>query len=238
MKKTYGKTLASLLAACVLAAGTFVSCGEDETEEPTAAASLAKPVGDDPFIAELYKAEITSTDTDKDGEIFEDTDTYYCALDTDKRIITVYEDKEKNLDDDSYQQKYTYDISSKTVTLAYYALAIPTDADNYLSDELEYTGGWKLVSKSDYINDYLKKSYDTYVAKLKERLDTAITEEKRKNLQKELDDMPNKWNKVVANLDKQFDEAVTYTYAKTGNVITLTNADANPKSLVLTPASN
>ena len=33
-------------------------------------------------------------------------------------------------------------------------------------------------------------------------------------------------------------KAITYAYTKDGNVITLTNADANPKKLVLTPASN
>ena len=54
MKKICGKKLAFLLAACVLAAGTFVSCGEDEPEDPTAADSLAKPVGDDPFTTGNY----------------------------------------------------------------------------------------------------------------------------------------------------------------------------------------
>lgn len=236
MKKICGKKLAFLLAACVLAAGTFVSCGDEETEEPTAADTLTKPTGTDPFTSGLYKAEVTSTDTEKDDEY---TYTYYYAIETEKRVITVYENEKKDLDEDVYQQKYTYDTNSKTVTLAYYTLAIPTDVDTYFSSDSHYTGDWKFVSKSDYINGYLKKSYDTYVAKLQKRIaDKKATGDDYKELQKELDDMPNQWNRKVAKLDKQFDESVTYDYAKTGTVITLTNTAANPKKLVLTPASN
>ena len=243
MKKICGKKLAFLLAACVLVAGTFVSCGEDEPEEPTAAESLAKPTGNDPFTTGLYKAEVTPRDADKDDDGRDPTYTCYYAIDTKERVITAYGDEEKTLDEDASQQEYTYDSNSKTVTLAYYALAIPTDIDAYVSwmiadTEEEYTGKWKLGSKSDYINGYLKKTYDAYVAKLKERLAAATTEEKRKRLQKELDDMPKQWNEVNTNLNKMFDEALTYDYSKDGNVITLTNANANPKKLVLTPASN
>ena len=243
MKKICGKKLAFLLAACVLAAGTFVSCGEKETEEPTAADSLAKPTGNDPFTKAEYRAVITSTYIDKDGESKEYDGTYYCVFDTKERIITVYEDEEKTLDNNTYQKKYTYDTNSKTVTLAYYALAIPTDIDAYVSWEIadteEYTGKWKFGSKNDFIDGYLQKSYDTHVAKLEKRIaDKKATGDDYKGLQKQLDDMPNQWKKAVAKLDKQFDEAITYDYSKDGNVITLTNANADPKKLVLTPASN
>ena len=239
MKKICGKKLAFLLAACVLAAGTFVSCGDEETEEPTAADSLAKPTGTDPFTTENYTAKVTFTDTDKDDEYI---DTYLYVIDTKERVITAYEDEEKTLNGDVYQQKYTYDTNNKTVTLAYYALAIPTDIDAYVSWEIadteEYTGKWRFGNKSDYINGYLQKSYDAYVAKLKKSIAAATTDEKREALQKELDDMPNQWDKVVARLDKQFDEAITYAYTKTGTVITLTNTTADAKILVLTPVSN
>ena len=143
MKKICGKKLAFLLAACVLAAGTFVSCGEKEMEEPTAADSLAKPTGNDPFTKAKYEAVITTTYIDKDGETGEYDDTYYCDVDTKERIITFYEydHGEKTLED-AYQQKYTYDTNSKTVTMAYYALAIPTDVDKYFSSDSDYTGKW------------------------------------------------------------------------------------------------
>lgn len=242
MKKICGKKLAFLLVACVLAAGTFVSCGDEETEEPTAADTLTKPTGTDPFTTGLYKAEVTPKDSDKDDDGKDPTYTYYYAIDTKGRVITAYENEGKTLDADTYQQKYTYDTSSKTITLAYYALSIPTDIDAYVSwmiadTEEEYTGKWKFGSKSDYINGYFKRTYDAYVAQLKERLAAAATEEKRKALQKELDDMQNQWNEVITNLNKLFDETVTYAYTKNGTVITLTNDAAEDKKLVLTPVS-
>ncbi len=226
MKKTYGKTLASLLAACVLAAGTFVSCGEDETEVPTAAASLAKPVGDDPFTAGLYKAEITYKD--------DYSDNMYYNIDTNNRTMNIGEHKEELFT----QQKYTYNDNS--VTMVIYKQLMPSDMDAYISSVIddtkeEYDGSWKFVGKSEYVSA-IEKLAKAEIPFIEQQLkDSTLSAKDRKELEEELD----YWNDAVREASESFDEpALTYAYAKTGNVITLTNADANPKRLVLTPASN
>ena len=225
MKKICGKKLAFLLAACVLVAGTFVSCGDEETEEPTAADSLAKPTGTDPFTTGLYKAEVTY----KSG----DSDDMYYDIDTNNRTMNIGEFKDELFT----QQKYTYDGNS--VTMVIYKQMMPSNMDSYISSRLgdtteEYDGGWKYVGKSEYVSA-TEKLAKAMVSFIEQHLKDASGDD-REELEEDLD----YWkNKAVKRASDSFDEpAITYAYTKTGTVITLTNADANPKNLVLTPASN
>ncbi|MBD5427119.1 MAG: hypothetical protein HDR38_06185 [Treponema sp.] len=229
MKKICGKKLAFLLAACVLAAGTFVSCGEDEPEDPTAADSLAKPVGDDPFTTGNYTALITATEKDE-----EYTYTRCYTIDTEERTVSIFYDEDEEVP--SQQKKYTY--NDKTITLALYKAYMPSDMDAYIAhliEDKEYTGDWKLAGKSEYISAMervVKEESSVIEKRLK---DTTISTDEREYLQERLDYLKNS---AVAGVIEMFNESVVYEYSKTGNVITLTNDAAEDKKLVLTPASN
>ena len=230
MKKICGKKLAFLLAACVLAAGTFVSCGEKETEEPTAADSLAKPTGDDPFTTGNYTARITARDKDENYAY-----TNYYVIDTKERTVSIFYDEKEKEEVPSQQKKYTYD--NKTITLALYKAYMPSDMDAYIAhliDDKEYTGDWKIGGKSEYVSAVERMVKEESSVIEKRLKDTTISTDERKDLQKLLDYL----NSDVAEAIKLFDESLTYDYSKDGNVITLTNANADPKKLVLTPASN
>lgn len=229
MKKICGKKLAFLLVACVLATGTFVSCGDEETEEPTAADTLTKPTGTDPFISGNYTVKITATD--KDGEY---TYTRYYTIDTKERTVSIFYDEDKE-EVPSQQKKYTYD--NKTITFALYKAYMPSDMDAYIAhliEDKDYTGDWKLAGKSEYVSAVERMVKEESSAIEKRLKDTTISTDERKKLQKRLDYL----NSAVAEAIEQFNESLTYDYSKTSNVITLTNDAAEDKKLVLTPVSN
>lgn len=228
MKKTFGKTLAFLLAASVLAAGTFVSCGEKETDEPTAADSLAKPVGNDPFTTGMYEAVITYETYEGDYSY----DMYY-DIDTNNRTMNTGEHKNELFG----QLKYTYD--NNNVTMVIYKQMMPSDMDAYISSRLddtagEYTGNWKYVGKTEYVSA-MEKLAKAMVSFIEQHL-KDLSDEDRKDLEHALD----YWkNDAVKEASESFEKpAVTYAYTKNGNVITLTNDAAEDKKLVLTPVSN
>ncbi|MDE6705284.1 MAG: hypothetical protein K2J81_05195 [Treponemataceae bacterium] len=227
MKKICGKKLAFLLAACVLAAGTFVSCGEKETEDPTAADSLAKPTGNDPFTTGLYKAEVTY----KSGG----SDDMYYDIDTNNRTMNIGEHKGELFT----QQKYTYDGNS--VTMVIYKQKMPSDIDAYISSVIddskgEYDGNWKYAGKSEYVSAVEKMAKAMIPFTEKQLQDSTLSDKERKELEHDL----NYWkNEAVKEAIEEFDKPeVTYAYTKDGNVITLTNTTADAKILVLTPVSN
>ena len=230
MKKICGKKLAFLLAACVLAAGTFVSCGEDEPEDPTAADSLAKPVGDDPFTTGNYTALITATEKDE-----EYTYTRCYTIDTEERTVSIFYDEDEEVP--SQQKKYTY--NDKTITLALYKAYMPSDMDAYIAhliEDKEYTGDWKLAGKSEYVSAIEKLAKAMIPFTEKQLQDSTLSAEDREELEDEL----SYWkNEAVKKAIEEFDEPpLTYAYTKSGNVITLTNTTADAKILVLTPVSN
>ena len=227
MKKICGKKLAFLFAACVLVAGTFVSCGEKETEEPTAADTLAKPTGDDPFTTGLYKTEVTY----KSGG----SDDMYYDIDTNNRTMNIGEHKDELFT----QQKYTYDGNS--VTMVIYKQKMPSDIDAYISSVIddskeEYDGNWKYVGKSEYVSAVEKMAKAMIPFTEKQLQDSTLSDKERKELEHDL----NYWkNEAVKEAIDSFDEpALTYAYTEKGNVITLINDAAEDKKLVLTPASN
>ena len=229
MKKICGKKLAFLLAACVLAAGTLVSCGEKETEEPTAADSLAKPTGNDPFTTGMYKAKVSYNS----NGTYSDDPVYY-EIDINNRTMNIGEYKNELF----IQRKYTYDDS--TVTMVIYKQMIPSDMNAYIASVIddtkgEYDGSWKYVGKSEYVSA-MEKVAKAMIPFIEQQLKDAADDDDRKDLEYEL----NYWkNNAVKNATEEFDEpAVTYAYTKNGNVITLTNATAEAKILVMTPASN
>lgn len=221
MKKTFGRKLAFLFVATLLAAGTFTSCADNEEETAnTPADSLAKPTGTDPFTTGWYKANITG-----EGHNY---DMYY-IFDTAERTVDVQEKREEP----SNKMKYTY--TANTVTMALYKVAVPSDIDawvsSWLSDDIYYgSKERKFVDKSELIN-FVEEVSKKIIPLIEQQLqDTTLSDRTRRELEEDLD----YWKNDAIEESKEFDEpAVTYAYTKTGNVITLTNNTATEK-IVLT----
>lgn len=225
MKKTFGRKLAFLFVATLLAAGTFTSCADNEEETAnTPADSLAKPTGTDPFTTGWYKANIT----DSEGHNY---DMYY-IFDTAERTVDVQEKKEP-----FDKMKYTY--TANTVTMALYKVTVP-DIDAWVSfqlsdDDSKYPTEWKFVDKSEFIS-FVEEVSKKLIPLIEQQLqDTTLSDKTRREyLEETLDYWKNEAKNDAIEESKEFDEpAVTYAYTKTGNVITLTNNTATEK-IVLT----
>ncbi len=225
MKKMFGKKLAFLLAACVLAAGIFVACKNEEEAENSAASSLAAPVGADPFKTGTYKVVFTCIDPAK-GKLY--TDTYIRKFDTKQRITTQYLDETETLDW-AIQMAYTYNNTEKTVTMAYYRFAIPADIDAYIfadTKDTHYTGEWKFVTLDDYIT-FWKEVCNAQIAEKQKKInDKSTSEEERKRLQAEIKDIEEKDIEHIEKEKTALLKTLVWSYATDNGTITLTLNDA------------
>ncbi len=225
MKKMFGKKLAFLLAACVLAAGIFVACKNEEEAENSAASSLAAPVGADPFKTGTYKVVFTCIDPEK-GKLY--TDTYIRKFDTKQRITTQYLDETETLDW-AIQMAYTYNNTEKTVTMAYYRFAIPADIDAYIfadTKDTHYAGEWKFVTLDDYIA-FEKEVCNAQIAEKQKKInDKSTSEEERKRLQAEIKDIEEKDIEHIEKEKTALLKTLVWSYATDNGTITLTLNDA------------
>lgn len=220
MKKMFGKKLAFLLAACVLTAGAFVACKNGEESEGSAASSLASPVGADPFKTGTYRVIYTCIDPERDRLY---TDTYIEKFDTKRRIMTQYIDETGTLKW-AEQMIYTYNNTEKTVTMAYYRIAIPADIDAYISADMEdtdYTGEWKFVTIDDYIT-FEKKVCNAQIAERQKKINSQnISEQERKRLQDEIEEIQRRSQSIEKEMKDISQTTFVWSYATDDGNITL-----------------
>lgn len=220
MKKMFGKKLVFLLAACVLMAGLFVACKNEEESEESAASSLASPVGADPFTTETYKVVFTCIDPENNSLY---TDTYIEKFDTQRRIMTQYIDETGTLKW-AEQMIYTYNNTEKTVTMAYYRIAIPADIDAYISadtKDTDYTGEWKFVTIDDYIT-FEKKLCNAQIAEKQKKINSQnISEQERKRLQEEIEEIKEDLESIEKEMKDIAQTTFVWSYATDDGNITL-----------------
>lgn len=220
MKKMFGKKLVFLLAACVLMAGLFVACKNEEESEESAASSLASPVGADPFTTGTYRVVYTCIDPERDRLY---TDTYIEKFDTNRRIMTQYSDETGTLKW-AEQMIYTYNNTEKTVTMAYYRSTIPADIDAYISadtEDTDYTGEWKFVTIDDYIS-FEKKVCNAQIAEKQKKLNSPNTSaEERQRLQRDIEDIKEDLEFIEKEMKDIAQTTFVWSYANDNGNITL-----------------
>ena len=173
MRKMFKTRLALLLAATLLAAGTFTSCsdGGESSSDQSAVETLPEVSGIDPFKNGYYSLKdrgrwglfgsIVEDEEDEDpyyDKLFYVSDDWFIKLDTSARTMELL-DEDKAIHDGSVQFKYTYNETKQTVTLALSKVAAPKDISKYIDyiiKDDDYDEGYKLVSLSEY-----KKYLDT-----------------------------------------------------------------------------
>ena len=221
MKKMLGKKLAFLLAACVLTAGVFVACKNEEESEDSATSSLASPVGTDPFKTGTYRVVYTCIDPENNSLY---TDTYIRKFDTKQRITTQYLDETEALNG-AAQMAYTYNNNEKTVTMVYYRSAIPADIDAYISadtKDTDYTGKWKFVTLDDYIT-FKKKVYNARIAEKQKKLNSPnISAQEHQRLQRDIDDIKEELEFIEKEIKDIAQMTFIYSYETDNGNITLT----------------
>lgn len=226
MKKMFGKRLAFLLAATLLAAGIFISRSENEDgddEITGAAATLPEPSGTDPFKNGYYKPKSEWWPVAFGSSFLFMNERDFVKFDTTARTMELLDD-DKEICDESALFKYTYNETNKTVTMAASKAAIPADISKFIEsciNDTDYEKGYKLASLSEFL-----KFIDTFYANKDWR--NWLLEEHPEHTQEDLDEMKDEAKDVCTYF---FNTSRVYKYTtNTDGSITLTLTDPEPEN--------